>query len=329
MQRDFLLLVGVISFFIKVNAQQIHDQIRFEFSHSSMGSLFTIVGYGSDSLRAKETALTAFSMIDRFNLIMSDYNPESELMQLCRRSGQENYTQVSSELYDIIWQSLFWSEWSKGIFDITVGTYSQLWRRAGRKDLLPDPHQIDKAASTVGFQYIKLDSANQSVRLVKPDMQLDLGGIAKGYTVDKIFKLFRDKGFERILVDGGGDIMTGESPPGARGWKIRIENENGIDSVSFLSNCAIATSGDLYRFTEIDGIRYSHIIDPFTGYGISMPRTVTVSAPTCTEADVLASILSIIGPDRGFEMLKKLESVRALIIEMKNDEKKLFQYPNP
>ncbi len=326
---DFRWLLVFIFIFSNGQAQKNQIQNRFEYSHSSMGTLFTIVGYGSDSLHANETAMAAFSLIDHYNLIMSDYNPESELMQLCGRSGQESSIPVSTELFSILQESLYWSHWSAGIFDITIGPFSQLWRRAGRKDLLPDSAQLQKAATRVGYQYIKLDPSNQSVLLTKPGMQLDLGGIAKGYTVDMIFNLFQRNGFESVLVDGGGDIRAGAAPPGSHGWRIGIMNGSGLDSIAFLSNCAIATSGDLYRFSEINGIRYSHIINPFTGYGITVPRTVTVIAPTCTEADVLASILSISGPENGFILLQTRQKVSAFILESEKENRKVFQYPAP
>ena len=328
-RADFLILSVLILHCSNGEAQENRPPARFEFSHSSMGTLFTIAGYGFDSLLAKETANAAFSLIDRFNLIMSDYNPESELMQLCRTSGSGNYIPVSGELFNVLQESLFWSRWSEGIFDITIGPYSQLWRRAGRKDLLPDSVQLQKTAHLVGYQNVKLDPGNQSVLLTKSGMQLDLGGIAKGYTVDKIFNLFSNKGFNMVLVDGGGDIRVGEAPLDSRGWKIRIMNGSGHDSIAYLSNCAIATSGDLYRFTEINGIRYSHIINPFTGYGIAIPRTVTVLASTCTEADVLASILSISGAENGFKLLQTRKEVSAFVMENAKIAKKVYRYPSP
>lgn len=324
---DFLGFLIFILFFSGAHAQKEAELKRFEYSHSSMGTLFTIIGYGSDSLHARETVMAAFSMIDHLNLIMSDYNPESELMKLCRKSGEGTYIPVSSELFQVIRESLHWSEWSGGIFDITIGPYSQLWRRAGRKDILPDSAQIKKIGNLVGYQFIKLDTPKQAVLLSRPGMQLDLGGIAKGYTVDKIYKFLKENGYDMVLVDGGGDIRVGNKPPTTDGWKVRIMGGNGSDSILVETNCAIATSGDLYRFTEIDGKRYSHIINPFTGYGISTSRTVTVIAPDCSEADVLASILSITGADKGFQLLGKREEVKVFMLELDNEELKEFSYP--
>ncbi|MBR9998491.1 MAG: FAD:protein FMN transferase [Cyclobacteriaceae bacterium] len=291
-----------------------------------MGSLFTIVGYGSDTGKASRIAMASFAMVDSLNLIMSDYNPESELMRLSRLSGNGKWIPVSDELYEIIRESLCWSRRTDGLFDITVGAYSQLWRRAGRKEKIPDTLMLNNAASVVGFKYIKLNKNKQAVKLTKPGIQLDLGGIAKGYTVDRIFELFRSNGFDAVLVDGGGDIRTGENPPGSRGWKIVIETQYSTDSIAYVENSAIATSGDLFRFTEINGIRYSHIINPRTGYGITIPRTVTVTAPDCTTADVLSSFLSISGPDKGFKSLDKLDGVDAIIVEIENGDKKIYRY---
>jgi len=325
--KDFLWTVWIFFFFSNATAWGLPPpEDRFEFSHSSMGSLFVVTVYGKDAGLAKRTAESAFSMVDRLNLIMSDYNPESELMKLSRQSGQGIYVPVSKELFEVLKESLYWSEWSGGLFDITVGAYTQLWRRAGRKGRLPDASDLQKADSVVGFHHIKLDTVNRAVLLEQPGMQLDLGGIAKGYTVDLIFDLFASKGFDQVLVDGGGDIRAGENPPGTEGWKIVMETYAGADSISYISNCSIATSGDLYRYTEVGGVRYSHIIDPSTGYGITTPRTVTVTAPTCMQADVLASILSIAGAGKGFELLNGLKDVSAMMVEIEDGIEKDFYY---
>lgn len=324
---DFTGFLIFIFLFQDVYAQQDQELGRFEYAHSSMGTLFTIVGYGPDSLHARKTVTEAFSIIDHLNLIMSDYNPESELMKLCRKSGGDAFIPVSSELFQVLRESVRWSEWSGGIFDITIGPYTQLWRRAGRKELLPDSAQIEKAGKQVGYQFIKLDTARQAVLLSRPGMQLDLGGIAKGYTVDKIYEFLRENGYDRILVDGGGDIRAGKKPPGTEGWKIRITGWNGPDSTVYISEGAIATSGDIYRYTEINGKKFSHIINPFTGYGISVPRTVTVIAPDCAEADVLASILSITGAEKGFQLLQDCKQVKVIIHEMENNRLQKFRYP--
>ena len=146
-------------------------------------------------------------------------------------------------------------------------------------------------------------------------MQLDLGGIAKGYAVDKVYNLFKHAGIDRVLIDGGGDIRAGEPPPGKDGWRIVLENLEDENKVVGISNTSIATSGDLYRYFLIDNVKYGHIIDPRTGYGITTPRTVTIQTTNCTEADVLASVVSILGPEAGFKLLSELSDVTALIVQ--------------
>jgi FAD:protein FMN transferase len=322
-QQILLMLLFVEGLF----AQGSDDVRRFEFAHSGMGSLFTIVVYGTDLIRAEKTANSSFVLVDSLNLIMSDYNPESELMKLSKLSGNGKWIKVSEPLFDIITRSLDWSEWTDGSFDITIGVYTQLWRRAGRKEELPDSVSLKKASDVFGYRNIKINRKKRAVKLIRSGMQLDLGGIAKGYTVDRIFELFVQNGFKNVLVDGGGDIRTGGPPPGSDGWKIVIENQTMGDSLALLSNSAIATSGDLFRYTEINGNRYSHIIDPQTGYGVTTPRTVTVKAADCTTADVIASFLSISGPVEGFGYLEKLECVEAIVVEIENGQKKIYRYP--
>ena len=146
-------------------------------------------------------------------------------------------------------------------------------------------------------------------------MQLDLGGIAKGFAVDEMYDIFTESGINCVLIDGGGDIRAGNPPPGKDGWNIVMENIGNDKAVIQLKNGSIATSGDLYRFIQIDSIKYGHIIDPRTGYGLTAPRTVTIQTGSCTEADVLASALSIWGPEDGFLFLSSIPDVKAIILQ--------------
>jgi len=288
---------------------------RYEFSHKSMGTIFRIICYTDQEDIAKQTSDKAFKRIDQLNYIMSDYLPDSELNRLSRNSGSGKFIQVSPDLYVILKLGQQWALKTNGIFDVSVGPYSQLWRRAGRKEILPNVDQIQKASESVGYKYIHLDPENSAVMLSKKGMQLDLGGIAKGFTVDEIYNLFVNSGIKKVLVDGGGDIRVGEAPPGKNGWKIVMENLEDGKQVVFISNTSIATSGDLYRYVQIDSVKYGHIIDPRTGYGLNTPRTVTIQASNCTEADVLASTISIWGAKEGFSFLAGIPHVKAIVIE--------------
>jgi len=299
---------------------------RFEYAHKSMGTLFRIICYAEDKVQSDRLSLEAFQRIDDLNIIMSDYLPDSELNRLSRRSGNGDYIAVSADLYEILRLSYKWSERTNGIFDITVGPYTQLWRRAGRMDLLPTQEQIRKASESVGFKYIHLDDDRQSVLLIKSRMQLDLGGIAKGFAVDEVYNLFTGEGLAHVLIDGGGDIRAGDPPPGREGWKIVLENLEDDQQVVQLANAAIATSGDLYRYTLVDSLKYGHIIDPRTGYGLTVQKTVTVQAGNCTEADVLASALSIWTPKEGLLFLSSIPNTKAVILQESNGKLQRFEH---
>ncbi len=296
---------------------------RFEFQHPSMGSLFNVVAYADDSLQLAGVVEKVFQELDSLNLIMSDYIPHSELMKLSRTSGKGEYVQVSGELYDILKLSKSWYEWSNGLFDVTIGPYSQLWRRAKRQGILPPDERLEEARKVVGFEYVAFDQ-NRGILLKREKMQLDLGGIAKGYAVDHIFDRLTQSGYPSSLVDGGGDLRVGTAPPGEPGWKVSIQNHIGKDSTLILADQSVATSGDFYRSLEINGKKYSHIISPFTGYGITGARAVTVITSDCTTADVLASIFSIAGPDDHVLNEKVPENTEILIYEKEDEETSVY-----
>jgi thiamine biosynthesis lipoprotein len=315
MIRLFNLLILIIFISLELPAQTKRDLERFEFTHRTMGTLFRVICYVENEALAEQLSQRAFGRIDELNVIMSDYLPDSELNRLSRQSGNGEYVKLNPDLFHILELSQQWYLRTDGIFDVTIGPYSQLWRRAGRKDRLPTTGQIEHAAKSVGFGYIEIDTSRGAVLLSKPGMQLDLGGIAKGFAVDEAFSIFRDSGIDQVLIEGGGDIRAGSPPPGKQGWRIILENLKDDDRVIQLSDAAIATSGDIYRYIQIDSVKYSHIIDPRTGYGLTMPRTVTIQADNCTDADVLASVISILEPDEGLEFLEAFPDVKAIIVQ--------------
>jgi len=325
MKRLFIIL-NLISVITLESSSQVSQKLeRFEYVHKCMGTLFRIVCYTEDEERAKTASIKAFNRIDSLNYIMSDYLPDSELNRLSRQSGKGNYIEVSNDLFEIISLSYHWSVQTNGIFDITVGPYSQLWRRAGRKDLLPTPYQIETASESVSYRYIHINSHKKSILLEKPNMQLDLGGIAKGFAVDEMYDIFVQSGINHVLIDGGGDIRAGDVPPEKKGWKIVLENLEKDQQIINLSNASIATSGDLYRYIQIDSVKYGHIIDPRTGYGLTNQRTVTVQADNCTNADALASVLSIWGPEEGFKIISSMPDTKAVILQETNGIIEIFR----
>ena len=181
---------------------------RFEFKQPHMGTLFTITLYARGELAARVGADTAFAKIAALDRMMTDYDPESELMQLSRKPvGEPVY--VSDELFDILQQSQRVAELSDGAFDVTIGPGVRQWRRARRTETLPSPEALVRVREAVGWRKLKLDRRQQTVTLTVPDMQLDLGGIAKGYAADQALAVLRSQGLSRALVAASGDIAVG------------------------------------------------------------------------------------------------------------------------
>ncbi|MEZ4775687.1 MAG: FAD:protein FMN transferase [Bacteroidia bacterium] len=294
---------------------------RYSFDHPQMGTTFRIVLFTANDSLASITAQQAFDRIDALNQSMSDYLPDSEINQLALKAGTNQYLPVSPDLWNVLVRAKQISRYSKGAFDVTIGPLTRLWRRAMRQQEMPQEMQILKAKALVGNKNLRLRKKEHSVMLAIADMKLDLGAIAKGYATEKAWEMLQDAGIPVSLVDGGGDIRLGDPPPGESGWKVEIsdgaENTEVKNQTLFLANCGVATSGDTYRYVESGGKRYSHIIDPRTGYGISNRRLVTVIAPNGTDADALASAVSILGPEAGLKIARKLYKKQAITIYFK------------
>ena len=298
---------------------------RHEFSQRLMGMPFQLIVYAPSSTAANEAAASGFGAIRRLNAIFSDYEPESELNRLCRTAGTGEAVSVSSELMDILQISQKYAELSGGQFDVSVGPLVRLWRKARKAKQLPKIDEIQAAREKVGFENIVLDPVKRTVILKRPGMQLDLGGIAVGYALDVAGKELREKGFSRFLIDGSGDILVGEAPPERDGWRIGIASvtnpEGNPEQYAMLKNMAISTSGDAFQHIEIDGQRYSHIVDPDTGLGLTDRSSVTVISTTCTAADALATTVSLLGPTDGLKLLENIDgSAVYMVLAPKDDQ---------
>jgi thiamine biosynthesis lipoprotein len=261
-----------------------------------MGTEFRIVLYAADKELADRAAAAAFSRIDELNLIFSDYQEDSELSKLSDTAGSGRKVNVSSELWEVLYFAKQLSKKSTGAFDVSIGPLSKLWRRAFRRGEFPETDLIMAAKAQVNFRKIKLYSRKQAVKLKLNNMRLDLGGIAKGYTVDAVYLTLTEHGIEQALVDGGGDIYAGAPPPGEAAWEVKYVPADTLktEATIQLKYGAMASSGSTYKFLEWNGRRYSHIIDPRTGFGITETAIINVTADNCMKADALASALSVL-----------------------------------
>jgi len=280
------------------------DLSRFEFQQNLMGTRFQIVLYGDRRDRAEGAAGAAFARVDELNSRLSDYRDDSELNQLCR-TAFDRPVAVSADLLRVLDLSRQWSELTDGAFDVTAAPVIRLWRRARRTRRIPDPGEIEIARQSSGYRKMIVDRRRKSVRLTGRGMQLDLGGIAKGYAADEALKILARAGFDRALVAAGGDVVTGEAPPGTRGWIVGVSPFSDRPPLTrlILRHSAVSTSGDAEQFVEIDGIRYSHIIDPRTGRALTGPRSVTVVSMRGAVSDPAATSLSVLDADRGLSLV--------------------------
>jgi len=296
---------------------------RFEFERPEMGMSFRIVLYATDRAAATNAAARGFERIRQLNDVMSDYDPDSELSRLSRSSGKGAEVPVSADLWFVLERAQQLAQRSDGAFDVTVGPYVNLWRRARRQRTLPEPSRLAQARQSVGYQHLRLNARGHTVQLLAPDMRLDLGGIAKGYAIAEALKTLRQAGCRQALVEGGGDMALGDPPPGKSGWRVQLSSLDATNAPKsrFLSlrNVSVSTSSDLYQRLEMDGKRYSHIVDPHTGIGLTDHSLVNVIAREGIDADSLTKVAAVLGPEKGLRLVEATRGAVARIIRNPSD----------
>jgi thiamine biosynthesis lipoprotein len=289
---------------------------RFQFNEPHMGTLFSITLYAPDDQTAHTAAHAAFQRVADLEQVMTDYDPQSELMQLCRRPvGQP--THVSPDLFKVLKYSEAVSRQTGGAFDVTVGPFVRAWRKARNTGVLPAASELAAMRESVGYRKLRLDARAGTVTLLAPNMQLDLGGIGKGYAADEALAVLRRMQITRALIAASGDIAISDSPPGASGWRVGVAAMDGApDELSrtvLLHNAGISTSGDTEQNVEINGVRYSHVVDPATGLGLTNRIQVTVIGPNATTTDGLDTPLGIMGVQRALALVDSRRELAAFI----------------
>ncbi len=284
----------------KSRSSEAADWRKLQGDFGCMGTRFHLVLFAKPAqVKAGEAALeAAMDRIEQLNASMSDYLETSELSQLCRRAPLED-AMVGNDLWRVLLEAKRIASVSEGKFDPTIGPYSRLWRTARRTKEAPTEQQLRSASKAVGAQWLQVAADAPRVSLLQPEMRLDLGGIAKGFAADEALAVLRDRGFPSAFVEGGGDMALGAPPPGKKGWRVAVaalEPDKPPSRILELANAGLATSGDLWQFVELDGKRYSHLIDPRTGMGVTRRSSVTVVARNATLADAWASAGSVMTP---------------------------------
>ncbi len=324
------MMIKIISLFLCMLAfLPVTGQYRkLSFQQPEMGSLFNLVIYSLDSVEAAKAAVQAYRLIDTLNEIYSDYLPASELNRLCAEAGNGKWIKVSEPLFHILKAARHASEISNGSFDVTAGPLIRLWRKARKEKMLPPRDSLQLAKKISGYRLMQIDTMQKAIRLKKAGMQLDLGGIAKGETAQRVCDRLRESGFPYALLDAGGDIVTGSVPPGIDGWHVAInlpESEETMEYQLLLKDRAVTTSGDLYQYVELRGKRYSHIVDPVSGYAITNSRNVTVISKKGIDADWLTKACSILPVSKALRLVRKFPGTEVQIAVLKRGKPAYFR----
>lgn len=287
-----------------------------------MGTFARVVVVAEDSDTAKKCSQAAFAEINQIDELMSAYKSDSEISRL-NKDAAERAVQVSVSTYEVLKRSIEFSKLTDGAFDVTVGPLVDLFRDVANKQVAPREEQIAQVKAKVGFEKLKLDQ-NRTVQFAVEGMRLDLGGIAKGYAVDKAIQAIQLCGAIGAMVDIGGDIRCFGTPPqGKTHWLIALQDPNsaregigegGLLLTLKLTDGAVATSGDYQQFVPIEGKRYSHIIDRKTGTSAEGLSSVTIIADNATDADALATALSVMGLEKGLALIEKLPNTEAIMM---------------
>jgi len=295
-----------------------------------MGSAFNLIIVSADSNKANHLARKSYELVDSLNHIFSNYDSSSELSKINASAGLLPY-KMSTAMLDLVQKSQYAYIQSKGAYDISIGPLSSLWRNARKAKLFPEASTVLATKKLVGLNQVKINKRLGTIFLPNANMQLDFGGIAKGYIAQWVINFLKANGIQQALVDAGGDIVMSGPPLNQQGWLIGVNLPETTDQLLNkklqLSNCSVATSGDVFQFIEYKGVKYSHIINPLTGYGVTNLRNVTIVAKTGATADWLATACSIL-PIKEAKQLAISHQAALLITTLKNGKLVFEATPN-
>lgn len=296
-----------------------------------MGTFARVVAVAKDSTTAKKCIQIAFEQLLNVDQLMSDYKSDSEISEI-NRDGFKRPIKVSKSTFEVLQKAIKFSKLSNGAFDITIGPLVDLWHQAADANSHPTDAQLQQARSKIGYELLHLDANEMTVRFAVDGMRIDLGGIAKGYAIDKAIQAIQKAGAIGAMVDIGGDMRCFGTPPqGRKYWLIGLQNPNITkDDIVIpaqaaiqasqslltlkLKDAAIATSGGYRRFALIEGKKYSHIINTKTAVPIDNLASVTIISKNAIDADALATAVSVLGPQKGLALIEKIPETEAILI---------------
>ena len=279
-----------------------------------LGTRIAVQLWSEDPALATRAMDAVIAEMHRTDELMSTYKPESQLSQV-NAHAYERPVQVDADIIDVVEKALEYSRLSDGVFDVTYASVGYMFDY--RKHVHPTDAQIAEALPAVDYRQVVVDHDARTIRFLKPGMRIDLGGIAKGWAVDRGIDILRELGIEHAMVNAGGDTRLLGDRRG-KPWIVGIRdprNEGKVVTRIPLQDEAISTSGDYERYFEEDGVRYHHILEPGTGKSPKAVRSVTVIGPTATHTDGLTKPVFILGVERGLEFIRKVKDAEAIIVD--------------
>jgi thiamine biosynthesis lipoprotein len=283
----------------------------------AMGTTVEIYFYAPSGERAAELSEAAFEEIERVEAALSTYRPTSEMSRINATAARWPVV-TDPEVFGLIGMALDYGRRSDGAFDITVGPLVKAWGFFRADGHYPSRDELSEARATVGWQHVTLDDAERSIQFRTPGIELDLGGLGKGFALDRAARILRRHGVTQALLGAGqSSYLAIGAPPGAAGWLITVPSpDSAAEALATvrLRDRSLSTSGSDQQHFELGGRRYSHIIDPRTGQPVTGITQVTVTALTATESDALATALFVLGPERGTDLVEAIDAAAALLV---------------
>jgi len=315
-----------LCFVLLLTSGQAFAEKEYTETRTHMGTYVTIRFFAQDLEKEEAQGIMtgAFEMVAELDGLLSTYKKDSVVSKINREAFKKSI-RVDDSTYVVLERSLYFARLSGGAFDISVGPLVDYWRGLDQMDEAPEIGRVKEILKSVGFEKIKL-SKQKSIRFENEGMKIDLGGIAKGYAADIVVEYLKARGVKRGLVNLGGDMTVFGGRPGGAPWRVGVQNpfkkgallkdaKTGGEVVVEIADGAVVTSGNYERFFLIKGKKYSHIIDPKTGWPSDAVPSVTIVAPSAMDADALATAVSVLGTVKGMALVEKLGRTECLIIE--------------
>jgi len=308
-----LLLTSIVSF----------SQIAHKRKLSMLGSAFEVTAVANDTIKANEFIDLAVAEVKRIEYLISDWIPTTQISQVNKNAGIQP-VKVNAEVFELVERAIKISQITAGAFDISYASMDKIWKFDGSMKAMPTEEAIKKSVAKIGYKNIILDKKNQTVFLNSEGMKLGLGGIGQGYIADKVKDLLLSKGCKSGLINVSGDINAWGKQPDGKLWNVGIVNplnKNKIFATFPLEDSAVETSGSYEKYVIFNGKRYSHIIDPRTGYPATGVVSVSVFAKQTEIADALATGIFVLGVEVGIDLVNQLKGVECIIVD---DTGKIF-----